>query len=440
MKCNGCGHEFVKSLTRCPRCHRSASNSMSNSATSSTTNSTIRRGRASTDSRLLEFPRKNRYAAPAEAPASVPAWRAELTEKVRAIRSRRSGDTQAGAAVEQLHSVDADKQIGVAVQHQPEPAISYSTNITARKATPRTAPIEQAEIPTPSTRRTSSNIVEAALIRVKRASENASRAALPKIESRKMSGSSQVGFASDRGATAVALEPEPEPEAESKPEPAPSPRPELVHTQIQAQISPTPRIDPVLPERPIIAKAVAAIPEPEPEISSPDIETAVLPFDDIEPVDYLEREIRKVDQAYGASFLRNESPSVFTHVVIFAVDMFAIAASCLPFLAIIRIADGNFSSPQTRMTSYTILALISFFYLVITQGLCGRTFGMMLTNTRIVDSQTFEAPSATRSLVRAAAYFIAAAPAMLGIVWAAFDGRRRGWQDFISGTIVVRDF
>lgn len=432
MKCHGCGHEFVKTLTRCPRCHRSTSNSTTNS----TTISTIRRGRASTDSRLLEFPRKNRYATPAEAPASVPAWRAELTEKVRAIRSRRSGDTQAGAAVEQLHSFDADQQIGVAVQQQPEPAISYSANITTRKATPRTPPIEQAEIATPSARRTSSNIVEAALIRVKRASENASRAALPKIEPRTMSGSTQVGFAIDRGATAIALEPEPE--VESKPEPAPSPRPELVQTQI----NPTPRIDPVLPERPGIATAVAAIPEPEPEPEqlSADVETVTLILDELEPVDYLEREIRKVDQAYGAAFLRNESPSVFTHVVIFAVDLLAVAASCLPFMAIIRIADGNFASPQTRMTSYAIVVLISFFYLVLTQGLCGRTFGMMLTNTRIVDSQTFEAPSATRALVRAAAYFIAAAPAMLGIVWAAFDGRRRGWQDFISGTIVVRDF
>jgi uncharacterized RDD family membrane protein YckC len=65
---------------------------------------------------------------------------------------------------------------------------------------------------------------------------------------------------------------------------------------------------------------------------------------------------------------------------------------------------------------------------------------MMLTNTRIVDSQTFEAPSAPRALLRTAGYFIAAAPAMLGIIWVAFNRKRQGWQDFISGTVVVRDF
>ena len=420
MKCHGCGHEFAKTLTRCPRCHRSTS----------------RRGRASTDSRLLEFPKRARIAAPVEAPVSIPAWRAELNEKVRAIRARRSADSQAAAAAEQLvSSFDADKRTEVPIQQQNEPAVSYSANVTSRKTTLRTSPIERTEMPAASARRTSSNIVEAALIRVKRASENASRAALPKIEpARTMPASTQVGLAIDRQATARALEPAPE--IESNPEPAPSPRPALVQTRITRAA----RIDSVLPEKQS-AKTVA-IASPEPQTPFDDIveQTPTLIIDELEPLDYLEAEIRKVDQALGAEFLRNESPSVFTHAVIFFVDVIAVAASCSPFLAIIRIADGNFASAQTRLTSGAIVALISFFYLALTQSLCGRTFGMMLTNTRIVDSQSFEAPTASRALLRTVGYFIAAAPAMLGIIWAAFNRKRQGWQDFISGTVVVRDF
>src|SRR5688572_29104756 len=75
MKCLGCGHEFPSTSARCPRCHRSSS----------------RRGRTATDSRLLEFPKRARMAPPSEAKApSLPAWRLELNEKVRAIRAKRS--------------------------------------------------------------------------------------------------------------------------------------------------------------------------------------------------------------------------------------------------------------------------------------------------------------------------------------------------------------
>lgn len=415
MKCHGCGHEFAKTLNRCPRCHRSIS----------------RRDRASTDSRLLEFPKRARIAAPVEAPVSIPAWRTELNEKVRAIRARRNADSQAGAEAAQPESpFDVDRRAEAPVQQLVEPAICYTGNIGSRNPAPRTTPIERTAVPATSARRTSSNIVEAALIRVKRASENASRAALPKIEPAR---TIQAGLIVDRQATARALEPAPE--IESNPEPAPSPRPELVQTPFAR----APRIDPVLPEQESVQPAVT--PEPQPSFPEDIAEqTAAIVIDELEPLDYLEAEVRKVDRALGAEFLRNESPSVFTHAVIFFVDAVAIFASCLPFLAIIRIADGNLANAQTRFTYGAIAALISFFYLALTQSLCGRTFGMMLTNTRIVDAQTFESISASRALLRTVGYFIAAAPAMIGIVSAAFNRKRRGWQDFLSGTVVVRDF
>jgi uncharacterized RDD family membrane protein YckC len=421
----------------------------------------------------------------------VPPWRAELTEKVRAIRARRNGDPQTAAVAEQLAgSLEADSQASTVAVPLPEPTISYSSSsLSSRKPISRSAPVEQIETPVAASRRTSSNIVEAALIRVKRASENASRAALPKIEpARTMSAGTQVAMAIDRSATARALEPAPE--VESRPEPEPTPKPEPFTTQFSPPErietpayrieTPTPRAETAAPRiettsiridsistrtetvsprvettSPLIEAASSRIERAQPneksavtsvtvgadlQTSPLDVEPTVLPLDEIEPVDYLEAEIRKVDQAYGAAFLRNESPSVLIHAVIFAVDVFSLAASCAPFLAIISIADGNFASSQTRITSFAVVAVISFFYLILTQGLCGRTFGMMLTNTRIVDAGTFEAPPATRALARTAGYFIAAVPAMLGFLWVAFNRRRRSWPDFISGTIVVRDF
>jgi uncharacterized RDD family membrane protein YckC len=276
--------------------------------------------------------------------------------------------------------------------------------------------------------------VEAALTRVKRASENASRAALPKIEPAR-SIQPQVSLALDREATARALAPAPEMEPRTEPLP---PRPELVESQV---IRPA-RIETSLPEKPRVEPIATA----EPAVSRPlraeaDIKPSpAMVIDELEPLDYLEAEIRKVDKALGAEFLRNESPSILTHVVIGVVDLVALALSCSPFLAIVSISDGSLVHTRTRLATAGIVLLVSFFYLALTQSLCGRTFGMMLTNTRVVDELTFEAPSASVALLRTAGYFIGAMPALIGIIWAAFNRKHRGWQDFLSGTIVVRDF
>jgi len=410
MKCHGCGHEFPNTSARCPRCHRSTS----------------RRGRPSTDSRLLEFPRRTRVAPPTEATAPpLPAWRVELNEKVRSIRaSRRAPSSVAETpADEMVKSFDADSSAGLNPR-QDETRRSYDRDAIARAAAARPEPNQPVASPAVSGRRTSNNIVEAALTRVKRASENASRAALPKIEPARSI--QQVSMPVDRQATARALEPvtEIEPTIEF----TPVARPEIVQPAV---IKPS-RVEATASADYGVSKTSYAD-----DIAEP---AKVLVLDEIEPLDYLEAEVRKVDKALGAEFLRNESPSIVTHAVIDIVDLLAVAVSGSPFVAFVMIADGSFSISQTRLATGIIVALIAFFYLVLTQYLCGRTFGMMLTNTRVVDAQTFETPSPSQALLRTVGYFIAAAPALAGIIWGAFDHKHRGWQDFISGTVVVRDF
>lgn len=457
MKCHGCGHEFPNTSARCPRCHRSTS----------------RRGRTSTDSRLLEFPRRTRFAQPAEASAPpLPAWRVELNEKVRAIRANRVASTtaseQPGEAIPK--SPDLEAQYHTAGTSPDEGRAPYDRVPGARSTVPGTEPSQQAV----SGRRSSNNIVEAALTRVKRATENASRASLPKIEpARSIQTSTQGSLAVDRQATARALDPAPD--IELRIEFTPTPKPEIVQPPVMIQppavvqssaISQSSAIaqasvnaqsaviarSPVISKSPVITQSAVRTSEPiEAVVDEPSVlETSyaaeseesapLIILEEIEPLDYLEAEVRKVDKALGAEFLRNESPSIVIHAVIGLVDLIAIAVSCSPFLAIVMIADGAFSINQTRLATGGILALIAFFYLILTQGLCGRTFGMMLTNTRIVDSQTFELPSPSQALLRTIGCFIAAAPALIGIIWAAFNYKHRGWQDFLSRTVVVRDF
>jgi len=422
MKCHGCGHEFAKTLTRCPRCHRATS----------------RRGRASTDSRLLEFPKRVRVAPqPDHASPVLPAWRIELNEKVRAIRAKRNTPAaQLETPSEQIaSSFDVTSSEGLSAARYDERPTSYGSGDIHRGASILAESVRQQPQAVSAARRSSTNIVEAALTRVRRASENASRAALPKIEPARPI-QTPMSLSIDRQATARALAPAPE--VETKPEPEPVPAPDIGQAPV---VKPT-RVEKNVTEN---AQQTMIAPTPK-EVSAPShVETAriVSPtstIDDLEPLDYLEAEIRKVDKALSAEFKKNESPSIMTHVVINVVDLIALALSCSPFLAIVSISDGAFSQARTRVATAGIVLLVTFFYLALTQSLCGKTFGMMLTNTRVVDELSFETPSASRALLRTAGYFMAAMPAMVGIVWAAFNRKHRGWQDFLSGTVVVRDF
>jgi uncharacterized RDD family membrane protein YckC len=165
---------------------------------------------------------------------------------------------------------------------------------------------------------------------------------------------------------------------------------------------------------------------------------SVIVLDEMEPLDYLSAEINKV--AAGDQFAHDESPSLFTHVVIGLTDLLTIALGCAPFLALIEIFNGNYADGRTLAAIVVVVLIVSSFYLAVTQSLCGKTFGMMLTNTRLVTAQDFEPITPGRAMLRTVGYFIAFAPAMIGLIWPALNRKRRAWQDYIAGTLVARDF
>jgi uncharacterized RDD family membrane protein YckC len=386
---------------------------------------------------------------PAE--ASLPAWRIELNEKVRARKAKQgsedeiesaAGETAPGAAPppEPDFTHASSRETITTVSQARESHSFYSDDTYSRRrrteANPR-ASFSPAALQTASS---DNPIVQAALSRARRASENASRAALPRIESsRALSPAAKNSFAIDREATARVLEPAPELStavADSLPADAVAPvtKPERVEPAPVPRIVATPPVPRIVATPPIVEddtpRFEAAVVEP----------ASVTPIDEIEPCDYLEAEVRRVDKALSAEFSRNESPALGTHVVINVIDLLVVAMSGLPFLAAIGLTNGSFASAQTRVASIAIVAVVAFFYLALTHCLCGKTVGMMLTNTRIVDATSFDNPSRKQALVRALGYFVAAAPAMLGLLWMIGNRKRRGWHDFISGTFVARDF
>jgi uncharacterized RDD family membrane protein YckC len=164
------------------------------------------------------------------------------------------------------------------------------------------------------------------------------------------------------------------------------------------------------------------------------------PIEEIDPLDYLEAEIKKVDRELARDRSQFESAPLSSRVISGVIDLIVIGLSSMPFIALIEITNGNFSARGTRVTVAAIVLLVSFFYLFLTQTLASKTFGMMITNTHVVELHTRQPLTARRALIRFIGYVIALAPAAIGMAWAIADPNNRGLHDLISGTVVVRDY
>jgi resuscitation-promoting factor RpfA len=76
-------------------------------------------------------------------------------------------------------------------------------------------------------------------------------------------------------------------------------------------------------------------------------------------------------------------------------------------------------------------------YLFVFHLLQGRTLGMRLLKMRVIDVYG-DRPSPARCAARCAGYLASVATLFLGFLWMGFDSEKRGLQDWLAGTYVIR--
>lgn len=67
------------------------------------------------------------------------------------------------------------------------------------------------------------------------------------------------------------------------------------------------------------------------------------------------------------------------------------------------------------------------------------TPGKMVLKLKIVDASTGNVLSVGQAIGRYLAYFLAAIPFLLGMIWVGFDKKKQGWHDKLANTVVIRD-
>jgi uncharacterized RDD family membrane protein YckC len=99
--------------------------------------------------------------------------------------------------------------------------------------------------------------------------------------------------------------------------------------------------------------------------------------------------------------------------------------------------DLALATDPALVMALVLLFAIGLVYLLVFQIVVGQTLGMRLLHMKIIDVYG-DRPSAPRCALRCAGYLAGIATLFLGFLWMGFDSEKRGLQDWIAGTYVIR--
>jgi uncharacterized RDD family membrane protein YckC len=99
--------------------------------------------------------------------------------------------------------------------------------------------------------------------------------------------------------------------------------------------------------------------------------------------------------------------------------------------------DLVLAADPALVMALVLFGAIGLTYLLVFQIVLGRTLGMRVLRMQIIDIYG-DRPSAGRCVARCAGYLAGVATLFLGFLWMGFDSEKRGLQDWIAGTYVIR--
>ncbi len=96
-------------------------------------------------------------------------------------------------------------------------------------------------------------------------------------------------------------------------------------------------------------------------------------------------------------------------------------------------------STQSAMANLVTQVVYLLIYFFAWWMLVGNSPGKMLMGLRVVRAGDLEKPKLYQWILRLIGYPISGIPLLIGFFWMAFNERRRGWHDYLAGTVVVID-
>ncbi len=99
--------------------------------------------------------------------------------------------------------------------------------------------------------------------------------------------------------------------------------------------------------------------------------------------------------------------------------------------------DLVLASDPALVMGFVLFLAVGMVYLLVFHITLGRTLGMRLLKMKVIDVYG-DSPSPVRCIARCAGYLAGVATLFLGFLWIGFDSEKRGLQDWIAGTYVIK--
>ncbi len=99
--------------------------------------------------------------------------------------------------------------------------------------------------------------------------------------------------------------------------------------------------------------------------------------------------------------------------------------------------DLVLASDPALVMGFVMFLAIGMIYLLVFHITLGRTLGMRVLKIKVIDLYG-DPPSPARCVARCAGYLAGVATLFLGFLWIGFDSEKRGLQDWIAGTYVIK--
>lgn len=179
----------------------------------------------------------------------------------------------------------------------------------------------------------------------------------------------------------------------------------------------------------------------------------VVPVDPVDPVSLLNPELisvrprREPAAVYVVGFWRRLAAAVIDLALVIPAALFiTMIASRITGVHMptnLRVIDIDLwidlvlATDPALVMALVLFAAIALVYLLVFQIVVGRTLGMRVLNIKIIDVYG-DRPSPARCVARCAGYLASVATLFLGFLWMGFDSEKRGLQDWIAGTYVIR--
>jgi uncharacterized RDD family membrane protein YckC len=410
-------------------------------------------------STLIEFPGVNR---------NRPAWRKELSEKVREIQQRRAREAAVEAGDRPAPARNATTAAKVAdvpaAQAADAPAAPTAENPAAGEETAKQLGL----VPPPEM----NPLVVAALRRIERARTRAPHASRP-AHGRAQAAAARVieeqfEQEEERSPSPLLVVAAPKAEVRNRPQPAAEAAP-TVETSAAAVTAPgAKQARPATASPEVAARtstAVRTVTPPPGEASSAAApstkavpvtngagsgvaiaEDSVAASDRPQPrkiagvIDdhWLERHGTDPLPKVEAAAYDDRAP-IGGRVGAALFDLLVVTFLCAPFAAVIELTIGEWQDPRVLGSMGGIVAVVMFLYHTCAVALAGRSWGMHLFSLHAVDADSASVPTTWQCAVRAVVYMLSLLSFGLGLLYALLDAERRTAHDLLSRTVVVKE-